>query len=297
MFLGGTYKPSNRQRIFSRPRRKPGRGWIVAAVFAAFVGLAWLWAFQRGPDSAPAVVPVLRADNTPMRKKPDDPGGLKVLDIDPLADDSGRAAPRVERLLPPPETPLPRPSTEALAATTIPPNAAAAAVPPNAAAAAPIMMPIADRTVGPPVQLVPQNSKDGNSSAGGNATPAATTKPVPSAPPPSTGSAAKPSPAPTPAAAETVAKPAPSAASSGDKGYRIQLASVRSEASAKATWDQLRHEHGEILGSLPFAAVSVDLGDRGTFYRVMAGPLSQDAAIKACDELKRRGAACILVRP
>jgi cell division septation protein DedD len=314
MFVGGTYRPEGRrQRLFTRQRRRFGRGWIVVVAFVAFVALAWLWAFQRGPDSTPSTVPTLHADNPPTRKKPDDPGGLKVADIDPLAYD-GRAGPRVERLLPPPESPLPRPAADAGNAG----SADAATSSDETPAPVPQMMtPIpvaADGTVGPPVQLVPpRQNQNQNSAPASNAAPAAkpipaatqAPKPTPAAPPAATTAATptnaavpKPvtAPVPVPAAPSVaVSKPAAPLAP-GEKGYRVQLASVRSADAAKATWVVLKREHAGVLGALAFSVMTVDLPDRGTYYRVMAGPMSQSAANQVCDEMKRQGAACILVK-
>jgi hypothetical protein len=42
----------------------------------------------------------------------------------------------------------------------------------------------------------------------------------------------------------------------------------------------------------------VDLGDRGIFYRIQAGPVADAAAAeRTCNELKRRGVGCLLVKP
>jgi hypothetical protein len=41
-----------------------------------------------------------------------------------------------------------------------------------------------------------------------------------------------------------------------------------------------------------------DLGDRGTFYRLRAGPIADEAKARAiCDSLAGRGASCIIVQP
>ena len=52
-----------------------------------------------------------------------------------------------------------------------------------------------------------------------------------------------------------------------------------------------RAERGEITLHL-----RVDLGDRGIYYRIQAGPLADAAAQSACAELKRRKVACLLVK-
>jgi len=44
-------------------------------------------------------------------------------------------------------------------------------------------------------------------------------------------------------------------------------------------------------------AIRTDLGDKGTYYRVEAGPFADAAAAeRLCGELKRRKLGCILAR-
>ncbi len=103
-------------------------------------------------------------------------------------------------------------------------------------------------------------------------------------------------PAPAPAVAAAPPKTAPPLAEG--KGYRLQLAAVRSPEAAKQIWDRLKRQHGDVLGGLAYAEQRVDLGERGIFYRVQAGPIADAAkAEQECRELKRRGVGCLLVRP
>jgi len=90
--------------------------------------------------------------------------------------------------------------------------------------------------------------------------------------------------------------PAPAAVNEGS-GYRLQLAAVHSEAAAQQAWTRIKAEQKDLLGAIGGAWPRADLGERGIFYRVQAGPI--DDAVKArrmCDELKRRRVACIIVR-
>jgi len=82
------------------------------------------------------------------------------------------------------------------------------------------------------------------------------------------------------------------------KGYRLQLGAVRDPEIAKQSWERMKERNADLLGRLTFAAERVDLGGRGIFYRIEAGPLADAAhAERDCKELKRRGVSCILVRP
>src|SRR6266404_5850377 len=117
---------------------------------------------------------------------------------------------------------------------------------------------------------------------------------------------------PTPAAPATVQpteiKPAateagPSIASLIDNmsgptaGWRVQVASVKNEDVAKSTWARLQSAHGDVMANLRMQAVRVDLGDKGVWYRVQAGPLDEKQAQSVCSSLKGRKADCVTVAP
>ncbi len=78
-------------------------------------------------------------------------------------------------------------------------------------------------------------------------------------------------------------------------GYWAHLASVRTERSGLDEWDRLRRRHTNLLGAFGGAVLAdVDLGgDKGVWLHVLAGPLSDLAALDAlCDKLHARGAYC-----
>lgn len=74
------------------------------------------------------------------------------------------------------------------------------------------------------------------------------------------------------------------------------MASLRSAADAHASAAKLRGRFGDVLGGVGFDVVTVNLPGRGTYYRVMTGPMSQGSAAHICDTLRERGAACLLAR-
>lgn len=263
-----------RERIFVRKRSHRrvvliGAG-VLLLIFAG--GVLALYHPKRGPASS-AEVPLLRADEQPTRKRPADAGGMTVPDKDSLV--LNRAEPSVEQLLPPPETPLPRPTpAEPPAAEPAAPAQAATAPPPAAA-------PTAEQPAPP-------------------STPAAA---APASPPPSAAAASSPTPPPTapePKPEQKMARaavPPPTAPANG-KGYRLQLGSVRSAEAAKKEWDHLKSEQADLLGAMGFTAERADLGARGVYYRIQVGPIADaSTAERDCNELKKRGVGCILVKP
>jgi cell division septation protein DedD len=225
-----------------RPPRRFPSAILALGVMALFAGGLYA-AYVQGtkhPSIAPAAdqVPLLRADGTPVKVKPDQPGGTEIPNRDnplyaPRAGGQG-----VEKILPPPEAPAPRP----LPPPPAPP--AAAQVPP------PATLPAEPGATAPP--------------------PAATAPKVP------------PKPATTPAAAG---------------GPRVQLASLRSPEAAREEWARLKRENPDLLGKLTAVAVRSDLGAKGVYYRIEAGPLAdRTAAARLCKALKERDFGCSLVQ-
>jgi cell division septation protein DedD len=97
-------------------------------------------------------------------------------------------------------------------------------------------------------------------------------------------------------AAPAAVAPPPTAAAG--RAYRLQLGAVRTPAAAKDEFERLKRLNSDVLGKLGYTAERVDLGERGIFYRIQAGPLA-DAALaeRDCSALNRRGVRCLLVKP
>jgi hypothetical protein len=114
------------------------------------------------------------------------------------------------------------------------------------------------------------------------------------APPLSAAPAASPT-AKTPATSTGASKPAsaqPLPAKAGSA--RIQLGSVRSEKAAVQEWNRIKRANSDLLGSLAATPLRADLGDRGVFYRIQTGLVTD--ADRVCRELNRRNVGCIIVR-
>jgi hypothetical protein len=89
-------------------------------------------------------------------------------------------------------------------------------------------------------------------------------------------------------------RPDAGANAAGNSSFLIQLASSRSKGDALAILSHLKKQFPDVLagGSIRRA----DVGGAGVYYRVQAGPLSRDAADKACSQVKASGANCVVVR-
>ncbi len=100
-----------------------------------------------------------------------------------------------------------------------------------------------------------------------------------------------------PAAPAATAPASPSTTQTASLGnYRIQLASLKSEAAAKKTWKRLESKYSNVLASLTVHIEKVTLTS-GTYYRLQAGPFEdKTSAAAACTKLKTHGQPC-LVKP
>jgi hypothetical protein len=130
---------------YRRIKRRSHRGLAIAlalGVMALSAGGLWVgYRLSVGRGSS-GEIPLIHADTDPIKVKPDDPGGMEIPNRDRFVLNPSGGMP-VERLLPPPETPLPRPTTTSTPQATVPttappasqaPPAAAPATPPQTAA-------------------------------------------------------------------------------------------------------------------------------------------------------------------
>jgi hypothetical protein len=243
---------------------------LTLAVMVLFAGGLW-FAYVQGTRHAtgsaqnPSAVPLLRADERAAKVKPDQPGGMPVPDQNSSLYNEKLAKSPVEKLLPAPEQPLPRPAPLS---------------PVKPAAAPQIVMPQPD---GGAVEGVPAPAvapQRGRTTPANPAAPADETPAQPVKPQPKTA---------TPVMTET-APGTPAGA------VQVRLGSLRSPEAAREEWQRLKRANGDLLGNLRANAVSVDLGDKGVWYRILAGPLDESGAERLCAEMKQRNQGCVVAR-
>ena len=279
----------------------------VVAAASAFGGVIW-YAYHQSPGAgANGVPPLVKAEPGPTKVKPDNPGGQDIPFQDStvyerLSPTQNGQKPVVEKLLPPPEEPAtrappaPPPTAEASNALPPPPPQEAQAVPPlpppSQETAAPLPPTI---DAGAPTALAP--------------TPGSIVIQPPPPPQPKVAQAAPPAAKPAPAEAKKPeptsiaaliaeagpAAPAAPKTSSGGGGYHLQLSAVRSADAVPAEWVRLKRHYPELAG-LTSSTHKIDTADKGTFYRVEAGPLDEAAAKSTCNRLRGQGLGCIVVK-
>lgn len=251
-------------------------GLVVGVVAGAIIAGAAAWTvFGPGSGNDGGRTPLIVAEPEPYKVRPEEPGGLQVENQDKLVYERvGGAAsePGAENILPPPETPkAPAPSPE-------PTDVVEAVVDTVVETAAAIETPGTPEAVVDTIESMVDTLE----------------KPAPVAPP-----IARPVVVPEPTPAEVV-EPEQSlesmvAALSGD--YLIQIAALRSEEAAEGEWTRISKRYPDLLGAYTSKIVRADLGDRGIFFRLRAGPLKdRPAAEKLCESLAAQNVGCLVVR-
>lgn len=80
-------------------------------------------------------------------------------------------------------------------------------------------------------------------------------------------------------------------------GYYVQIKSSQDEKAATRELQSLNDKYSVVLGGTQLITKTVDLGDKGVWFRTMAGPLSsKEAASDLCTKLKGAGLAACLVQ-
>jgi cell division septation protein DedD len=84
--------------------------------------------------------------------------------------------------------------------------------------------------------------------------------------------------------------------SGGRRGYAIHLVSLAVENNVNSSWHQLNAAYPSQLTGRVLVVKQVDLGDQGTFNRILAAPFADSAdAEKACSELEGLGQFCAVL--
>ena len=99
-------------------------------------------------------------------------------------------------------------------------------------------------------------------------------------------------------AADTVNQPAQATTEAPPtNAYALQLASYKQQNRLQRGWQELQQRFPSILQGKTVRTTSVNLGERGTYYRLKAGPISdQRTAQQLCQQLIANQANCVVTR-
>ena len=307
---------------------------VVLAIFGGSIWFAYEQGVRHGMQLAP---PLIRSSTKPTKIKPLDPGGMAVPHQDKGVYDritGERPAAEAQRLSEADETAEPQGTSAAMIASDSEDKSATPlaevrdageAAPPAEPPAAPATKPITVPTPVPtPVPAPPQvaevpkivEAPRETVSVAPPPPPPPPTSPLPAADKPPMSltpptqvkeavapPAPQPEKTPEPEKVAAIPPPAPPPAAkvqpaADPAGWRIQVASYRSAATAQGGWQRLLKTHGDLIGDLKSRVVRADLGARGIFHRLQAGPLANAAAARAlCASLQKRKVGCLIVRP
>lgn len=263
---------------------------ILTAAVALFVLFAVFWSTypRQSGEGQDGPVPMIRADISPYKTAPDDPGGMDIPYRDSTVFEALRSAQntagenKVESLLPPPEQPMAREQvfagfkTEPLDVPLDP--ATDEALDAQDDVAAEELAAVSEDNLAPVIKEVIQEKTA--------APKPVETKKADAAP--DSAKAAKIEPAIGNAKAKTETSP------SGT--HYIQLGSVKDRAAAEAEWNRLKKEFPAQLGGLTMRIQDVTLPERGTFYRIQGGALSPEKGKEICTAISsKRSGGCLVV--
>lgn len=79
--------------------------------------------------------------------------------------------------------------------------------------------------------------------------------------------------------------------------HYVQLGSVKSAAGAASEWGKIQDKYPAELKDAKYRVERADLGERGVFYRIQAGPMSGESASDICDSIKQQSpGGCLVVK-
>ena len=264
---------------------------VVVSALTGFIGLAW-YAYHSGAQSMKEEeILVVEADKTPMKEKPADPGGMKFPNQDKTIFETfasnAQVPPKVEKLLPSPEEPLPKEKDISDTQTFVndrlhqDPNKTEQVI--GEVKEKPAVSAALDNAVNPAPAKAEKVEKK------------AEAKPVEAKPvaapavkeeAPNISSYSKP----------LEKSPAAEKPAKSDSGAKVQLGAYRSESEAKSGWEKMQKQYPMLAGKSPII-VKADLGKKGIYYRLRTGGFANgDEAKTFCAKLSAKGQNCITAK-
>jgi len=258
------------------------------AVVATIVAVTWAtWPSGKGRVDENAL-PVLKTEDKAYKIKPDDPGGMIVPNKDSTIFETLNVAEKkkpVENLLDEPETPVKK--DEVFGADVSADDAAAD----DAVDLADhnVKTDEDDADVAPVVEEKAAEEKPAEEKPLEPPPPVSEKKVEEKVEPKKAIAEEKPI-----VKAEPKTEEKPQAKPASGSSY-IQLAAVKSEAEAKQKWAKLQSQYPALSG-FNLRVQKADLGAKGIFYRVQAGPAATADAQAACTKIKSQKGDCLLVK-
>ncbi|MFO0389979.1 MAG: SPOR domain-containing protein [Alphaproteobacteria bacterium] len=259
---------------------------VVFTALGGFVALAW-YAYNVGTQSVSEdSILVVEADKTPMKEKPEDPGGMQFPNQDKvifetIAGDNNEP-PKVERILPAPEEPM---AASGSGETTTWVNDKIAQAPVEVEtkeADAEATVVTTESKVDVKQEFVREAAVDKKSEPA-----KAAAAEIASFKQEKKQAEVKEKPA------DVLDKAVKSTPKATGKA-KAQLGAYGSEKEAKAAWSAVQKKFGDAVSGHDYVVVKADLGAKGIFYRLRVTGFADAADVKKfCAKLSAKGQACI----
>ncbi len=303
----------------------PKAGFFAVLIALSFlVGVVWnLYSSDGGTKGTD--VPIIRADNKPFKAIPDDPGGEEISHRDStvfstLRGGRGENVERIENLFDDEEGEEPLPRSQLFSGLNTEEDTASIE---ELSEEAPIEEKLETVVAEEPKEEKPVIDEEAEEivQEALNALPTISvkpeTKPIVAKPKPvevkkaPVKAPAKVAPVKIPAPSEKIIadlnsvvekaadnvpaklSPTPMTSSAGD--YYIQVGSVRGATNANGEWIKIQGKHS-VLAGMSHRVEAVDLGSKGVFHRIQAGPVSKERADAICREIKKKTPGGCLVK-
>jgi len=275
-FFEEEYVPSlNRWKLF---------GTALAVVVVTGFGIGIWYAYDQGVKKGVQLAPpIIKADSSPVKQKPEDPGGMDIPHQDKKVFEVMKAEKeeeKIEKLMAAPEevvkeaAPVDIPETAPKTAATGSDNAETLMAKP--AEKAEDVAVVAQKKTADVAAMAKEATK-------------AVEAPKKVEPAPEKKVVAKPE---VKAAAQPVVT-----AKSGSSVYRVQLGAFRSTDAAEKAWLDLQKKHEELLKGVAHKVQSVEIKGKGKFHRLQAGEFADKTpASGLCSKLKAQKQDCLIAK-
>lgn len=260
---------------------------IVVALLAVLGSVIWYSYPRESAQREVMNTPIVRADAGDYRVLPAEPGGMAIpyresTVFNTMRQAEGRGDGQVENLLPQPEQPVSRDQLFAGLKVDESVASTASTVSEDTSEKAVASEKVVDSTITESAAVTtPQVA-------------AMTAKPVPVEKPQADVVAAVAANKTEPASGVQKIDEKPALASAG--GYYVQLGSVRAREGAAGEWSKLQKSFAA-LAPLNLRVQEANLGDKGLFYRIQGGPVTEAEAKAICQSvIAQKPGGCLVVR-
>ncbi|MBE7637688.1 hypothetical protein GUA87_12605 [Sneathiella sp. P13V-1] len=287
---------------------------LIVAGFGIGIWYAYDQGVKKGVQLAP---PIIKADTSPVKEKPEDPGGMEIPHQDKKVFNvlnAEKEEEKVEKLMKAPETPVKDPAPVEISEDEKPAS--------SLVGKAENLMKKAEEKAADVAKSVEKKAEEVNSAVEEKVTEVAkatesvattakekvedVVKEVTDTATAVTGTSSSSTPTSETKVekvieaekeAKKVAVAVPKEPAIKGPAYRVQLGAFRSTDAAEKAWLDLQKKHDALLQGLPHKVQSIEISGKGMFYRLQAGAYAdRGGANELCTNLKKVKQDCLIAR-